>query len=78
MGWGSGGNVIAARIPEGMGFEEFFGFPIDESELNQRFYFDFRELRKEEYNICTMEYAGPTRLVYMTEFSLRRCEINDE
>src|SRR5690554_4581575 len=80
MEWGGGReeNVIAARIPEGMGFEEFFGFPIEEAKANQRFYFDFRVLRKEEYNICTMEYAGPTRLVYMTEFSLRRCEINDE
>lgn len=80
MEWGGGReeNVIAARIPEGMGLEEFFGFPIDESKLNQRFYFDFRVLRKEEYNICTMATAEPTRLVYMTEFSLRRCKVDDD
>lgn len=66
-------NVITVRIPEEMGFYELFGFPIDESKANQRFYFDFRELREDEYNFCTMEYSEPSRVVYMTAFSLQRC-----
>src|SRR5690606_31694351 len=53
-------NVITARIPEGIGFEDFFGFPIDETKASQKFHFDFSELPPEEYNICTMEYAEPT------------------
>lgn len=67
-------NVLTVRIPEGIGFQELFGFPIDESKAGQRFYFDFRELNPEEYNVCTMEYGEPTRKVYMTRFSLERCE----
>ena len=73
--WGGGTeqNVITARIPEGMGFEDFFGYPIDPTKAKQRFYFDFRELREDEYNICTMEYSEPSRVVYMTMFSMQRC-----
>lgn len=66
-------DVITARIPQGMGFYELFGFPIDESKAKQKFFFDFRELREDEYNICTMEYSEPSRIVYMTAFSLERC-----
>ncbi|WP_164675057.1 hypothetical protein [Anditalea andensis] len=66
-------NIITVRIPNGMGFEEVFGFPIDENIAGQRFYFDFRELLPEEFNVCTMEYAEPTKLVYMTDFSLIKC-----
>lgn len=75
MEWGGGleQNVLTVRIPESIGFEEFFGFPIDESKAHQRFYFDFRELDPEEYNVCTMATAEPTRKVYMTKFSLDKC-----
>jgi len=71
-------NVITVRIPNEMGFEEVFGFPIDEAMAGQRFYFDFRDLRQEEYNVCTMEYAEPSRLVYMTRFGLDRCKVTME
>lgn len=75
MEWGGGfeQNVLTVRIPESIGFEEFFGFPIDESKAHQQFYFDFRELDPEEYNVCTMATAEPTRKVYMTKFSLDKC-----
>lgn len=67
-------NVIIVRIPDGIGFNEFFGFPIDESKVSQRFHFNFRELPSEEYNVCTMEYSEPYPIMYMTDFSLKKCE----
>ncbi|EPA00268.1 hypothetical protein A33Q_0139 [Indibacter alkaliphilus LW1] len=66
-------DVIVVRIPEGVGFEEFFGFPIDEAKAVQRFYFDFRDLDPSEEHFCTMEYSEPSRRVYMTRFALTRC-----
>ncbi len=77
--WGGGreDNVITARIPNGMGFEEIFGFPIDVAKADQRFYFDFRELLREEYNVCTTDDTEPTRWVYMTNFSLDRCKADN-
>jgi len=76
MEWGGGReeNVITVRIPDEIGFEDFFGSPIDEDKADHRFYFDFRELLQEEYNVCTMATAEASRLVYMTEFALVRCE----
>lgn len=78
--WGGGrvDNAITVRLPNGIGFEEFFGNPIDETKAGQRFYFDFRELLQEEYNICTMATADATRMVFMTKFSLDRCRIGNE
>jgi len=77
--WGGGReeNVISVRIPNETGFEEVFSFPFDETMIGQRFYFDFRELLQEEYNVCTTEYDQPKRLVYMTNFSLDRCKANN-
>lgn len=74
--WGGGTeqNVITARIPEGMGFEEFFGYPIDPAKAKQKFYFDFRDLQEDEYNICPHLYAEPSRQVYITEFSFEKCK----
>ncbi len=67
-------NVIAARIPIGSPFYEYFGDPIEESKLDQRFFFEFRELLPEEENICTTMTAEPSRSVFLTEFSLE-CRI---
>jgi len=77
--WGGGtmDNAITVRIPNGIGFEEFFGTPINKTKANQRFYFDFRELLREEYNTCTMSTAEATQLVYMTNFSLDRCKADN-
>jgi len=77
--WGGGrvDNAITVRIPNGIGFEEFFGNPIDETKSGQRFYFEFRELLQEEYNFCTMAIAESTRLVFMTKFSLDKCNVDN-
>ncbi|ERM81945.1 hypothetical protein P872_06775 [Rhodonellum psychrophilum GCM71 = DSM 17998] len=63
-------NVIAARIPIGSAFYEYFGEPIEEPKLGQSFFFEFRELLPEEKNICTTMTAEPSRSVFITDFSL--------
>ena len=66
-------NVVTARIPEGMGFEDFFGFPIDPAKATRKFYFDFRDLQEDEYNMCPHLDEEPSRQVYITRFSFERC-----
>ncbi len=59
-------NVLVARFPDNI--------EVDSTIVASKIYFDFRELRQSEENICPQATAEPNLKVYITSFSLTKCE----